>query len=774
MRSKKTIALILSLLMLISLLPAVAVATETTPGSTSAWSIYDAVVREVTVETAGTSIQVKVYEDTYLDTTGSRAYLNDGEGNANRAANTVRVIVPAHATAESPMLLMTNNSGWINNTHLTAAGVGTAEDGETVAVAAGGPNEAGYVSTALLEGYVIVTAAVASLNLENNRLPATLGDWKAVIRYLRYNADNGDLPAGNPDRIVLTGHSGGGGLIAALGTSGNAVEFLPYLYGIGAAGVTYDSARAGGRPAPVIPLGLVDGPDDYHNYYGNLDAFDSTINDDVWIVNPSAMINGVFVADMANSWGWTKARSIGLDIYDEMPLATSAETGTVWNKVPTFGALNEYGATQGTVANGRLFGAEFGDYLAGLNLRWNGAPVAATFDPVTFEIGGNFVQYMEHVLLEGAIRANAGRQGNIPAQSEAAMVASITSQPANDWGLAGEEPDNWRSWLTFTNGVPSALDLDGYLFWTWRQAGGTQRGVPAWCRWNSQHYFFGMQSENLRWGMPTETGFNIFHTADKDEPLGATVRRDDAEMTPNRTDDINSTPMMTQELVEHLNQWANWEEYSTSLTGKVTAVQAKMLDPFGWVSEFEGESDVAPNWYVQYGMIDRDISPIVSALFALTLENYALVDDVVLRMHWQGPHGNSWWDQADFHAFIKSKLPPAPGIRVLLDGSPLSFDVAPQVINGRTLVPLRAIFEALGAEVEWVGATQTATATKDDTVVVLIIGNTSPTVNGEVVTIEVAGTVVNGRTLVPLRFVAEAFGVTVDWNSATRTVTIES
>ena len=113
-------------------------------------------------------------------------------------------------------------------------------------------------------------------------------------------------------------------------------------------------------------------------------------------------------------------------------------------------------------------------------------------------------------------------------------------------------------------------------------------------------------------------------------------------------------------------------------------------------------------------------------------------------------------------------------IKVILDGKPLFFDVPPQMLNGRTLVPLRAIFEEMGASIVWDGVTQTVTATKGDTVVVLTIGSTSPTVNGRVVTIDQPGIVVDGRTLAPLRFVAEAFGGTVEWDGATNTASITS
>jgi len=114
------------------------------------------------------------------------------------------------------------------------------------------------------------------------------------------------------------------------------------------------------------------------------------------------------------------------------------------------------------------------------------------------------------------------------------------------------------------------------------------------------------------------------------------------------------------------------------------------------------------------------------------------------------------------------------GIIVRLNGRPVEFDVPPKLESGRVLVPLRAIFEEMGASIEWDSARQAVTATKDDTVIVLAIGSTSPTVNGRIVTIDVPGTIEGGRTLVPLRFIAESFDVNVHWDSGTRSVSIAS
>lgn len=112
--------------------------------------------------------------------------------------------------------------------------------------------------------------------------------------------------------------------------------------------------------------------------------------------------------------------------------------------------------------------------------------------------------------------------------------------------------------------------------------------------------------------------------------------------------------------------------------------------------------------------------------------------------------------------------------QVMLDGRQLTFEVPPVIEKGRTLVPLRAIFEAMGASVNWDNNTRTVTSVKGTTTVVLPIGSTSPTVNGQVWALEVPAKIKNDRTLAPLRFVGEAFGGKVVWNDSTRIITITS
>ena len=117
---------------------------------------------------------------------------------------------------------------------------------------------------------------------------------------------------------------------------------------------------------------------------------------------------------------------------------------------------------------------------------------------------------------------------------------------------------------------------------------------------------------------------------------------------------------------------------------------------------------------------------------------------------------------------------PAPVIRVLLDGKPLSFDTAPINDGGRILVPMRHIFEALGATVDWDPTSRTATAIRNDRTVRLQIGAREAFINDRAYKLDVPGKIVRGRTLVPLRFVGEAFGADVQWNGGTHTVIITS
>lgn len=112
------------------------------------------------------------------------------------------------------------------------------------------------------------------------------------------------------------------------------------------------------------------------------------------------------------------------------------------------------------------------------------------------------------------------------------------------------------------------------------------------------------------------------------------------------------------------------------------------------------------------------------------------------------------------------------GVKVVVNGSELSFDVPPQIIDGRTMVPMRIIFEALGALVGWDGETSTITAEREGLIIVMRIDDTKMSVDGTELSLDVPPLLIDGRTLVPVRAVAEGFKAGVSWDGATQTVTI--
>ena len=111
-------------------------------------------------------------------------------------------------------------------------------------------------------------------------------------------------------------------------------------------------------------------------------------------------------------------------------------------------------------------------------------------------------------------------------------------------------------------------------------------------------------------------------------------------------------------------------------------------------------------------------------------------------------------------------------VDISINNKYLYFDQEPIVENGRTLVPLRVIFEELGANVQWDDSTQSVTATKGNTTITLSIDDNTMYKNGQPITLDVPATLKNGRTLVPVRAVSEAFNCGVDWNGDTQTVII--
>lgn len=110
--------------------------------------------------------------------------------------------------------------------------------------------------------------------------------------------------------------------------------------------------------------------------------------------------------------------------------------------------------------------------------------------------------------------------------------------------------------------------------------------------------------------------------------------------------------------------------------------------------------------------------------------------------------------------------------KISVFGREIKNDVAPKIVNDRTMLPIRIVAESLGGTVTWNGELQRVTIQKGADVILITIGADTAYVNGTAVKLDAAAFVENGRTYLPLRFISETLGAQVVWNEAEKTVTI--
>ena len=133
-------------------------------------------------------------------------------------------------------------------------------------------------------------------------------------------------------------------------------------------------------------------------------------------------------------------------------------------------------------------------------------------------------------------------------------------------------------------------------------------------------------------------------------------------------------------------------------------------------------------------------------------------------------NGNSTITKANmlFNDTLEEEKP----ISLILNGKPLDFDTPPKVIEGRTLVPVRKILEALDTKVEWVDSEQKVIANNDNLKLNLWIDKKEMLVNGDKVLLDVPPMVINSRTYIPVRAVSEVLNSEVYWDGKTKSVLI--
>lgn len=112
------------------------------------------------------------------------------------------------------------------------------------------------------------------------------------------------------------------------------------------------------------------------------------------------------------------------------------------------------------------------------------------------------------------------------------------------------------------------------------------------------------------------------------------------------------------------------------------------------------------------------------------------------------------------------------GASIKINDKALESDMEPQIIEGRTMVPVRAIFEGVGAEVDWNADTKTVTGKMGNNNVTMVVGEKAMTVNGKKINMDGTVMIIDSRAFAPARYVAEAFGYDVSWNGDTKEVLI--
>lgn len=278
MKTRRWLVLVVALVLLVGALSTVLAAPQDKQSSLAEddpWALPSTPTATLDVTVDGAPLTVTNYRVIYVANPVPVKITTGGTITTTFNYQTMNIYVPSNATEDSPIILQVGNAGWLGNqvgTPITNGGTYTSTTSNTGA--------------ALKAGYVIVHAGARSRGMTDlagttyvGHAPAVVVDTKAAIRYLRYN-DAAML--GTTKRILITGTSGGGGLSVAVAASGNSPDYYPYLYAIGAAGVTYDAGSG---------------------------TYSSTLNDDVFGTVAYCPITDLDHADASYEWMYNATRT---------------------------------------------------------------------------------------------------------------------------------------------------------------------------------------------------------------------------------------------------------------------------------------------------------------------------------------------------------------------------------------------------------------------------------------------------------------------------------
>ena len=530
--------------------------------------------RSLTVSVDGTPVAVTWYVDNYV-------------ARPNRAEDQlVNIYIPENATVDSPIMLYVNNGGWTSNSYPT----NTLTDGRDYN---GQTDKAGV---ALKEGYVIVSYGGRSRANEPvdgkylGHSPSIMTDTKAVVRYLRFNKKA--LPAGDTEKIIVTGTSGGGALSTVVAASGNSPDYYPSLYEIGAAGITlqadgtYVSAPGYGDNVfgviaycPITDLGHACAA--YEWLYGNT--------------------RKAMYADGTMSYPYADAATI---------LETSDALAAMYGPYVDGLGLKDDAGQAITAGNLR-------DYIAALMREEIGKSIE--------EFGVE--QMTKDVEQEIRRRGFGGPMGGRGGQG--GQRGSGGFQPGQQRGPGGQpavqqatEHRVNNGWLVFNADGSFTYDLDKHLSYLARYT--TLKVAPA---FSNTGLYGNAQSEDTLFGSESDpySPFNAY--AWEHDSQANQVGRDDTGLS--------------------------WEAFLQTEDGRRLALQVKMASAIDYL--IEGKSDTAPFWYVRHGMDDRDTSFAVEATLFAAVKNSAKVSDANVGFAWLRPHSGDY-DVPEAYAWLKGIL----------------------------------------------------------------------------------------------------------------------
>jgi hypothetical protein len=593
MKRTKALAILMVCAITSSLAPAVLAESpeksDTVPAGTQDLDLSSAKTTALTVKVDGKQKKVTMYEDCYVKHPTNVATVQ----NEDRIDQKLSIYVPENASGSSPILLYVNNAGWMSDAYAARTQVVNGKNYFST-------SNTDKIGKALKKGYVIVSYGCRSRadttdpsGKHISHSPATMTDTKAVIRYLRANAPR--LKAGNPERIVVTGTSGGGALSTIIAASGNSSDYFQSLYEIGAAGITKHSNR----------------------------TYTSSIRDDVFATIAYCPINDLREADAAYEWTYQDARNA---LYEDQDLADTGVDGKGnLFQDPLGMKLNGYNFTkQEAQAASKALALQYGQYVNQLGLKLDDGKTPLTSENLRDAVIGLLKDEINESADEiGGAQMQADVTGKFPAASDASVPAARNQ----DWITFRSEGSGPRASVTVDT---SSFNYDKYLYYI---ASNKTLKVP-------------MAFSNVGMGIAAQNEDNLFGTSDQ-----AYTPYEFYSWNNDKDGENSAGKDETGKTWEEFMQTKEGKALALQLE---MASPIPYLTNHTVSGSRDSLGDSAPYWYVRHGMADRDTSFALQTVLRYAITNDASIKDASFEFAWLKPHAGdydvqeaySWLDDA--------------------------------------------------------------------------------------------------------------------------------